>query len=138
MSAFQTNKKIPSTCASVNNVCKDADVFGTRTVSFNRILLGYSSVDITTGYRLDGLGSIFGNARFVCVGFEVFTAVTMKNAVFRDVSPCRSCVNRCRFIQDLNGAISQKTAFSKTFLFSTTSRPRASYPMGTGDFFPGR
>jgi hypothetical protein len=26
--------------------------------------------------------------------FEVFTAVTMKNAVFWDVAPCRSCVNR--------------------------------------------
>jgi hypothetical protein len=25
------------------------------------------------------------------VGFEVFTAVTMKNAVFWDVVPCRSC-----------------------------------------------
>jgi hypothetical protein len=28
------------------------------------------------------------------VRFEVFTAVTMKNAVFLDVSPCRSYVNR--------------------------------------------
>jgi hypothetical protein len=28
------------------------------------------------------------------VGFEVFTAVTMKNAVFWDVAPCRSCVNQ--------------------------------------------
>jgi hypothetical protein len=28
------------------------------------------------------------------VRFEVFTAVTMKNAVFWDVAPCRSCVNR--------------------------------------------
>jgi hypothetical protein len=27
------------------------------------------------------------------VGFEVFTAVTMKNAVFWDVAPRRSCVN---------------------------------------------
>jgi hypothetical protein len=26
------------------------------------------------------------------VRFEVFTAVTMKNAVFWDVPPCRSCV----------------------------------------------
>jgi hypothetical protein len=25
------------------------------------------------------------------VGFEVFTAVTMKNAVFWDVAPCTSC-----------------------------------------------
>jgi hypothetical protein len=28
------------------------------------------------------------------VGFEVFTAVTMNNAVFWDVTPCRSYVNR--------------------------------------------
>jgi hypothetical protein len=28
------------------------------------------------------------------VRFEVFTAVTMKKAVFWDVAPCRSCVNR--------------------------------------------
>jgi hypothetical protein len=28
------------------------------------------------------------------VRFEVFTAVTMKNAVFWDVALCRSCVNR--------------------------------------------
>jgi hypothetical protein len=26
--------------------------------------------------------------------FEVFTAVTMKNAVFWDVTPCGSCKNR--------------------------------------------
>jgi hypothetical protein len=29
------------------------------------------------------------------VRFEVFTAVTMKNAVFWDMALCRSCVNRC-------------------------------------------
>jgi hypothetical protein len=28
------------------------------------------------------------------VRFEVFTAVTMKNAVFWDMAPCRSCVRR--------------------------------------------
>jgi hypothetical protein len=28
------------------------------------------------------------------VRFEVFTALTMKNAVFWDVAPCRSCVSR--------------------------------------------
>jgi hypothetical protein len=33
-------------------------------------------------------------------------AVTMKNAVFWDVAPCRPFEN-----QDLHGAISQKTAF---------------------------
>jgi hypothetical protein len=29
-----------------------------------------------------------------CVGFEVFTAVTMKNAVFWDVAPCGFIINR--------------------------------------------
>jgi hypothetical protein len=28
-----------------------------------------------------------------CVRLEVFTAMTMKKAVFRDAAPCRSCVN---------------------------------------------
>jgi hypothetical protein len=32
--------------------------------------------------------------QFVFVGFKVFTAVTMKNAIFWDVARCRSCVNR--------------------------------------------
>jgi hypothetical protein len=29
-----------------------------------------------------------------CVGFEVFTAVTMKNGVFWDITPCGSSKNR--------------------------------------------
>jgi hypothetical protein len=29
-----------------------------------------------------------------CVRFEVSTAVTMKNAMFWDVTPCGSCKNR--------------------------------------------
>jgi hypothetical protein len=33
------------------------------------------------------------NIRVSYVRFEVFTAVTMKNAVFWDVTPCGSCVN---------------------------------------------
>jgi hypothetical protein len=32
------------------------------------------------------------------VRFEVFTAVTVKNAVLWDVAPCRDCVNR-RFVE---------------------------------------
>jgi hypothetical protein len=31
------------------------------------------------------------------VRFEIFTAVTMKNAVFCDVAPCRSCKINRRF-----------------------------------------
>jgi hypothetical protein len=40
----------------------------------------------------EGGGDGFGSA--INVRFEVFTAVTMKNVVFWDVAPCRSCVNR--------------------------------------------
>jgi hypothetical protein len=32
-----------------------------------------------------------------CVGFDVFTAVTMKNAVLWDLAPCRSCELNRRF-----------------------------------------
>jgi hypothetical protein len=32
-------------------------------------------------------------ATYVCERFEVFTAVTMKNGVFWDVTPCGSCKN---------------------------------------------
>jgi hypothetical protein len=40
--------------------------------------------------RPDGLG----NEKQFCVGFGVFTAVAMKNAVFWDVTPCGSCKNQ--------------------------------------------
>jgi hypothetical protein len=39
--------------------------------------------------------------------FEVFTAVTMKNGVFWDVTPCGSCKN----LQEPHGVTSQKTPF---------------------------
>jgi hypothetical protein len=32
--------------------------------------------------------------KIIFIGFEVFTAVTMKNAVIWDVAPCRSCLDR--------------------------------------------
>jgi hypothetical protein len=32
--------------------------------------------------------------KYLFVRFEVFTPVTMKNAIFWDVAPCRSCMNR--------------------------------------------
>jgi hypothetical protein len=32
--------------------------------------------------------------RLICVRFEVFTEVTMKNTVFWDVTPCGICGNR--------------------------------------------
>jgi hypothetical protein len=34
------------------------------------------------------------NTHTCCVRFEVFTTVTMKSTVFRDVTPCGSCKNR--------------------------------------------
>jgi hypothetical protein len=54
---------------------------------------------------------------------EVFTAVTMKNAVFWDVAPCRSCVNR---------------RFGGTYcshLFTLFPRSRIFYPEDGGDTF---
>jgi hypothetical protein len=49
------------------------------------------------------------------VGFEVFTAVTMKNAVFWGVAPCRCGRLNRRFGGSyrlhLHGATPQKTAF---------------------------
>jgi hypothetical protein len=61
-------------------------------------------------YTLPSRGAV---TKLILVWFEVFTTVTMKNAVFWDVAPCRSCVNR-RF-----GATSQKTAFFKLILLPT-------------------
>jgi hypothetical protein len=45
------------------------------------------------------------------VRFQVFTAVTTKNAVFWDVARCRHYVNRRFGGTYLHGATSQKTAF---------------------------
>jgi hypothetical protein len=59
----------------------------------------------------------------ISVRFEVFTAVTMKNGVFWDITPCGSCRNRRfegtwrqfpskrRFLQEPHGVTSQKTPF---------------------------
>jgi hypothetical protein len=33
--------------------------------------------------------------KMITVRFKVFTAVTMKNCVFWDITPCGSCKNRC-------------------------------------------
>jgi hypothetical protein len=43
---------------------------------------------------LDNVGSSVWNNPKGCVRFQVFTAVTMKNGVFWDVTPCGSCKNR--------------------------------------------
>jgi hypothetical protein len=56
-------------------------------------------LDITEGVTVDGdvdsvvfpVNSV--NKRHTSVGFEVFTAVTMKNGVFWDVTPSGSCKN---------------------------------------------
>jgi hypothetical protein len=58
------------------------------------------------------------------VRFEFFTAVTMKNCVFWDVTPCGSCTKRrfggtyhhldeggARFLQEPHDVTSQKTPF---------------------------
>jgi hypothetical protein len=49
------------------------------------------------------------------IRFEVFTAVTMKNGVFCDVTLCGSCKNqvlaRTRFLQEPHSVTFQKTPF---------------------------
>jgi hypothetical protein len=55
---------------------------------------------------------------FCCVGFEVFTAVTMKNAVFWDVAPCGFIINRrfegtCRLhLQDRRNNASEEKCYT--------------------------
>jgi hypothetical protein len=53
-----------------------------------------------------------------CVEFEVFTAATVKDAVFWDVATCRSCVNRrfggtCRLHPQVRKIHQQGTSFSR-------------------------
>jgi hypothetical protein len=65
------------------------------------------------------------------VRFEVFTAVTMKNAVFWDVAPCRSCVNRrfggtyCLHLQGRK--IHERGTIMSRWLQSVLSYPILSY-----------
>jgi hypothetical protein len=64
------------------------------------------------------------NKVFMYVRFEVFTAATMKNAIFWDVALCRSCVNwrfrgmlvHTRFTV---GPTSQNLTFFKVFMYPT-------------------
>jgi hypothetical protein len=62
--------------------------------------------------------------KFHFVRFEVFTAVTMKNGVFGDVTPCGSCKN----------LTSQKTPFFK-FHFALLDS-HAAFPIATSRFRP--
>jgi hypothetical protein len=55
---------------------------------------GRSNTDIWGLGMWSADGKHFYNTTCINVRFEVFTAVTMKNAVFWDVAPCRYCVNR--------------------------------------------
>jgi hypothetical protein len=65
-------------------------------VYFSIIGRGYVSQQGKDDCLLFLIGNFYGNnvQNLLFGTFEVFTAVTMKNAVFWDVAPCRSCVNR--------------------------------------------
>jgi hypothetical protein len=51
-------------------------------------------MDLTTLVIYIGIVRSIRYKKFNNVRFEVFTAVTMKNGVFWDVTPCGSCKNR--------------------------------------------
>jgi hypothetical protein len=60
------------------------------------------------------------NIILICVRFEVFKALTMKNAIFWDVTPCDSCKNWRRFLQEPHGRnIPEDTIFHFTDIFLT-------------------
>jgi hypothetical protein len=69
----------------------------TKLHKFNSFCCTPRSVGVITR-RTDGKGIQHiwkGWDRYkCCIRFEVFTAVTMKNGVFWDVTPCGSCNNR--------------------------------------------
>jgi hypothetical protein len=50
-----------------------------------------------TRLNLEQEMSLLSTDLIIYLRFEVFTAGTMKNFIFWDVAPCRSCVNR-RFV----------------------------------------
>jgi hypothetical protein len=74
--------RILSLCL-INYTPKHEDVWGSRGVAPSFLTSASCPVRVTPG-----------ETRCWYVRFEVFTAVTMKNAVFWDVALCRSCVNR--------------------------------------------
>jgi hypothetical protein len=92
-----------SICNGPLGPIKAMDFFTDRlTISFLRRTLLHSVwiflykqrpvLSTTTDILLKELGDVKKLLTFV--GFEVFTAVTMKNAVFRDMAPCEYCKNR--------------------------------------------
>jgi hypothetical protein len=81
------------------------------------------------------LSETLTNKESIYARFEVFTAVTVKNAVFWDVTVCGSCKTRrlrgTSSLQESRGVLSKKAAFfnesilgkCKNLLFSVVSRP---------------
>jgi hypothetical protein len=62
--------------------------------------------------------------RILTVRFEVSTAVTMKNAVFWDLAPCRSCVNAGSSLADFSTLKIEEIRSSET---SVHTKPRRRY-----------
>jgi hypothetical protein len=78
------------------------------------ILLSFSTADEKTeGFGPNGSKRYQNSISSEFVRFEVFTAVTMKNGVFWDVTPCGSCKNRrlrgARFLRNV-GSYKSHTA----------------------------
>jgi hypothetical protein len=65
------------------------------------------SWELSSGYTTDGPSSSAQFHRVSDVGFEVSTAVTMKNGVFWDITPCGSCKYRRNFFAASVGCLLQ-------------------------------
>jgi hypothetical protein len=86
--AYSSNLKLMAPCSSqcLLTFNRLHGVISQMTEAFRYMIFHMS------GGTQDSKGENHGTWGFQ-VRFEVFTAVTMKNAVFWDVAPCRSCVN---------------------------------------------
>jgi hypothetical protein len=80
--------------SSTMKLCSAKYVFGREHSHLSSDLechLLWVAREAMSGYKI--LTIIYKNRVYI-LRLEVFTAVTMKNTVFWDVTPCRSCVNR--------------------------------------------
>jgi hypothetical protein len=69
----------------------------TNAMAFQTVMMGVTNKDVVSSADLVCLATrMIASPRLIvhCVRFEVFTAVTMKNGVFWNVTLCGPCQNR--------------------------------------------